>query len=243
MARSHIAVMFLAACSANAQQAAPAFEAASVKLNHSASNSLGGNVGIGRGGKLSMRNVPVRELIKIAYNLADYQLSRGPAWTASAGYDVEAKPEKSVSADVARVMMQNMLAERFQLRVHHENPAVAGFNLVVDKGGSKLRSSDAPGIGFGTFTREEIQGPADMPMLARVLSQSLRAPVEDRTGIAGKYDIHVKWSRDDNGNVTPDEPTMSIFAALKLQLGLSLETSKVPIDLLVIDRLERPTEN
>ena len=215
---------------------------------------MGGTVGFKKGGYVSMRNVTVRTLIEIAYALPDYRLSRGPAWTASAGYDVEAKPEQPVDEEIAMLMLQNMLAERFHVRVHHESTAVSGFNLVVEKGGSRLQLSNAQGIGFRIQSMDEIQGPGNMAMLARTLRGVLRAPVEDHTGLNGKYDIQVKWSREegapmasaasvDNGGSMAAEPTVSIFTALKQQLGLSLEASKMSVDLIVIDGVERPTEN
>jgi uncharacterized protein (TIGR03435 family) len=201
-----------------------------------------------------MRNVTVTTLMGIAYGAADYQLSRGPGWTTSAGYDIDAKPEQPVGEETGKLMLQNMLADRFQLRVHHENTTVNGFHLVVDKGGNKLQTVDAPGIGFRISSMEELQGPGNMTMLARFLKAVLRAPVDDQTGLTGKYDIRMKWSLDSgtgmasaasagSGGLPAAEPTVSIFMALKQQLGLSLDAAKVPIDLIVVDRVERPTEN
>jgi len=247
MKRFAFVPLFLLGCLASAQLPPPAYDAASVKENHSGSNGMGGTIGIKRGGSVSMRNVNARLLIEIAYDLQDYQLSRGPAWTTSTGYDIDAKPETAVDEEVAKLMLQNMLAARFQLRVHHENSTVNAFHLVVDKGGSKLQPSEAPGIGFRIQSMKELQGPADMTMLARYLKAILHVPVDDQTGLTGKYDIRMKWSDEmstaDHAGLSAAEPSVSIFTALKQQLGLSLETTKVPIDVIVIDRVEKPTEN
>jgi uncharacterized protein (TIGR03435 family) len=236
----------LTACRVLAQQAGPSFEAASVKLNHSASTGMGGMIGIGRGGTISMRNVTARTLIEIAYEWPDYALT-GPGWISSAGYDVEAKPAQPVDQETGRLMLQNLLAERFNLLVHHENAAINGFNLVVDRGGSKLKPSQAPGIGFSLMGPDEIRGPGDMRMLVWVLKGILTAPVADHTGIDGKFDVELKWTRDavpaSGSAPMASEPVLSIFAAIRQQLGLSLEATKVPVDRMVIDRLERPTEN
>jgi len=229
----------LIAGAAGTQQPSPAFDAASIKENRSALNANGGG-GIRPGGRVSASNAPVRVLILMAYGLQDYQLSGGPAWVASTGYDVEAKPASAVDAKTARLMLQNLLAERFSLKVHHEDATINGFHLVVDKGGSRLKVSDAPGIGFRIMGSDRIQGSGDMGMLVSALRGTLRAPVEDHTGISGSYDIDLKWTADVAGSAS--EPSVSIFAAIR-ELGLSLEATKVPIDKMVIDRVERPTEN
>jgi len=236
-----VVVLLLIAGAAGAQTPAPAFDAASIKQNRSAPNANGGG-GIKAGGSVSMRNASVRMLIELAYGLSDYQLAAGPAWTDATGYDIEAKPETAVDAKTARLMLQNLLAERFSLKVHHEDATVSGFNLVVDKGGSKLKVSDVPGIGFRVMGSDRIQGSGDMGKLVSALTGTLRAPVEDHTGIAGSYDIDLKWTADVAAG-SASEPSVSIFAAIREKLGLSLEANKVPIDKVVIDRVERPTEN
>ena len=76
-------------------------------------------------------NVPVRMLIVMAYDIRDYQLSAAPAWAETTGYDIEAKPEHSVDEKTVRLMLQNLLAERFNLKVHHEDATISGFHLVA----------------------------------------------------------------------------------------------------------------
>lgn len=235
-----VLVLLLIAGAAAAQQPSPAFDAASIKQNRSATNGNGGG-GIRPGGRVSASNAPVRVLILMAYGLQDYQLSGGPGWTETAWYDVEAKPASAVDAKTARLMLQNLLAERFSLKVHHEDATTNGFNLVVDNGGSRLKASDTPGIGFRIMGSDRIQGSGDMGMLVSALRGTLRAPVEDHTGISGSYDIDLKWTADVAAG-SASEPSVSIFAAIR-ELGLGLEATKVPIDKIVIDRVERPTEN
>ena len=245
--------LLLLAGAAHAQPVAT-FAVASVKLNHSASNAMGGTIGFKRDGSVSMRNVTARTLIEMAYGLPDYRLSPGPAWTTSTGYDVDAKPEQPVGEDQAELMLQALLAERFSLRVHHDRATVSGFSLVVDKGGSKLHPTPSDRVGFRMVTMEQTQGPGTMAMFALALKALLRAPVEDHTGLNGVFDIQLKTNPEgapavpsaasgDAGGLTPSEPATSIFAALKQQLGLRLEATKVPIDVIVIDRVEKPTEN
>lgn len=180
MKRLVISLVFSAAW--DQQLASPTFDAASIKENHGASNGMGGWPGIRPGGSLSMRNVPVRMLIQIAYGLAGYEVSRGPAWTESVGYDIEAKPEHPVKKETGRLMFQNLLAERFHLRVHREKSIVPGFRLLVAKGGNRLKQSESKNYGFRIQSMVEIQGVADMPVLAETLRGILGAPVEDQPG-------------------------------------------------------------
>ena len=231
----------MVAAAAGAQTPSPSFDAASIKLNHSASIGMSGMVGIGRGGKLSMRNVPLDVLIQMAYDLRGYQLAGGPAWVAATRYDVEAKPDHAVDDHTARLMFQNLLADRFQLRVHHEQASVNGFYLVVDKGGSKLKPSDTPAIGFHFWGPDKIQGPGDLRMFAWALQGVLGVPVEDHTGIAGKYEIDLRWTPD--SAAPSSEPSVSIFAAIRQELGLRLDATKVNVDRVVIDSVQRPKEN
>jgi uncharacterized protein (TIGR03435 family) len=219
----------------------PTFDAASIKQNRTALDGNGGG-GVRPGGRVSGSNVTVRVLILIAYGLQDYQLSGGPAWVSSTGFDVDARPASPVDSKTARLMLQNLLAERLSLKVHHEDAMVNGFHLVVDKGGSKLKPSDGTGIGFRITGASKMMGSGDMPNLVSALTGMLRAPVEDHTGLTGKYDLDLQWTPDSE-TASASEPSVSVFVALRDQLGLSLETTKIKIDRVVIDRVERPTEN
>lgn len=116
------------------QQEPVASEAASVKMSHSPTTGMGGAIGFMWGGRVSMRNVTAKFLVGMAYGLPDYRLSGGPAWASTIAYDIEAKPEKAVDQKTAMLMLQALLADRFGLRVHHEESMVTGYNLVVDAG-------------------------------------------------------------------------------------------------------------
>lgn len=233
-------------------QARPAFGVASIKTDHSVSTAMGGTVGFKRGGSVSMRNVTAKTLIELAYGVEEYRVSGGPKWLAATKYDIDAKPEAPVGYEQARNMLQTLLADRFSLRVHHQTKLTTGYRLLVEKGGSKLKKSTLERVGFQVMSMDEIRGPGTMPNLVRVLTATLGAPIEDRTGLKDKYDIRLKWDLDAaepsaaaSGDAGPIaiEPTMSVFSALKQQLGLRLEASKVPVDLIVIDNLENPTAN
>lgn len=230
-------VLSLFALSVLADQ--PAFEVASVKVSNSPSNGMSGYVGIRPGGSLSMVNVSLEFLISMAYGLESYCISGGPASILSERYNIDAKPAARVSRDVAMQMFQNLLAERFHLQVHHEIKTVDGYILMAPKGDFKMQKlgpDDA--VGFRFQQPGHIQGPGTMDMLTAVLKGSLGVPVEDKTGLTGKYDVAIEWSPNE-----ADDGGPSIQAALSERLGLVLKREKVSIDVLVIDHVEKPTPN
>lgn len=108
-----------------------------------------------------------------------------------------------------------------------------------------MRAPETEGVGFRTVTMDEIHGAGTMPMLVSALKAVMTGPVEDRTGLTGAFDIQLKWDRERAGSTDggATEPTLSVFSAITQQLGLNLVASKVPIDVVVIDRVEHPTEN
>lgn len=158
-----------------------------------------------------------------------------------------------------RERVKALLAERFQLAIHRENREGSIYALAVAKGGSKLElageSPEGPqGIRMG---RGQLTGAvAPLAILANVLSSQLGHPVVDKTGLAGKYNFKLEWSPSPEENGAPGDPSKmtdtvisadpsgpSIFTALQEQLGLKLESQKGPIETIVIDRVEKPTQN
>jgi len=235
--------MVLAAGMASAQPALTTFAVATVKENKSMTEAMGG--GFQPGGDLLLRNRTLKNLIEMAYRVDDYRIN-GPAWMTTAKYDVVAKPASPVDHNQTCVMLQNLLADRFGLRVHREPTTVQGFILTAERGAGKLTRTDTPREGFEIMSMEEIKGPATMAALARVLRGTLGKPVEDRTGLSDKYVIQLKWTAHElqAGSDAASEPGLSIFTALKQQLGLALKANKISIEMLVVDHAERqPVEN
>ena len=191
----------------------------------------------------------------------------------SAHFDVQAKVDadtaealkklsKDESAAERRTMMQAMLADRFKLKVHHETRELGMYDLTIAKGGFKLKDADpndsyangfkgpdgkAHGgmwrIGMGDLTAQGVA----ISALASMLAQQLHKQVTDKTGLTGKYDIQLKWRPDEmpeeSHEATGGETLPSIFTALQEELGLRLESVKGPVDTIVIDHVEMPTEN
>lgn len=272
------------------------FEVASIKPNHSG----GGRVGIGLrpGGRFTTENVPLRLLITFAYNIRDYQLSGLPGWADSDRYDINAKPEgpetsaepghdpsdaeMKTQQEKMRAMLQNLLEERFGLKIHRETKELPVYAMVAGKNGPKLVDAkpDNPDIvdfggrggagrgngsddvkqvrrgarmrmGRGEFAGQEMT----MDVLATQLSSMVGRTVINKTGLTGKYDIKLSWTPDqaqggafrdgppDREAAAPADSGPSIFTAIQEQLGLKLESQKGPVEIVVVDHVEKPTEN
>lgn len=219
--------------------------------------------------------VTAKFLIGFAYNLKDFQISGGPGWIDSEKYDINAKLDeatiealKKLTPDQAveqrRLMLQGLLAERFNLKVSQSSKELPIYALVVAKNGPKLSpaadspSSSGPGGGPksmirlapGEFTATGIT----ISNLIDRLSREVDRKVVDKTGLTGRYDFTLRWTPDRPVPVTsgadggpapppPDSSGPSIFTALQEQLGLKLESQKGPVGTLVIESIEKPSEN
>jgi uncharacterized protein (TIGR03435 family) len=166
--------------------------------------------------------------------------------------------KRKTATDRTRERLRNLLADRFQLAIRRETKEQQVYALVVAKGGPKLQESKE-GKGLMRMGRGMLSGQGVEPgVLANALSQQLSRPVTDKTGLTSKYDIDLRWTPDPGqgppGPFGPPPPGVqlppppdpngpSIFTALTEQLGLRLESEKAPAEMLVIDRVERPSEN
>ncbi|HZQ53783.1 MAG TPA: M56 and DUF3738 domain-containing protein [Bryobacteraceae bacterium] len=210
------------------------FEVASVRPNKSGNN---GSHWRDRPGMVTTANVSLKDLIRTAYDVRAYQIS-GPDWLASARYDIAAKAPGSATRDQIHQMLRTLLAERFGLTVHREQKVFPVYELITAKHGPKLQAVQNDGHNSMNSRKGAIAGEkVSMAGLAESLSRSLDRPVLDKTGFAGVFNFTLQWSPDE-----ADGP--SIYTALEEQLGLKLISRKDPIELLVIDRVNRtPTEN
>jgi uncharacterized protein (TIGR03435 family) len=242
-------LLSLAAVEAHAQvrtSAPPAFEVASIRLDDS--NKAIEPLQIGHG---SFRaNSHVSGLITLAFNLDRQWVEGGPDWIDRERYEIVAKGDVSAGPDEIKRMLQSLLTERFQLKFHRESKTVAGYALTVDpKKGMLAKESDegTPRDGKGAIQVDsngiETRG-TSMTLLCRYLSSiALKSPVVDNTGLTGIYDFKLLFD-DPDVSAASTEPAQygSIYAALP-QIGLKLTPAKVPIDVLHIDSIERPSGN
>jgi uncharacterized protein (TIGR03435 family) len=259
-------------CIANAQELAttPAFEVSTVRP--SSPDTRGSNLDLGADA-IRSSNLPVMFLLKFAFNLnggSDDQIIGGPSWVSSLPFDIRAKVDEEAAARIAgmstddriattRKMVQTLLADRFQLKVHHESRELRVLALMIAKGGSKLTAvSDTPAsstTGAGSWTglhnprAGETEG-RDVPVALLVNALSSKPEiggrlVVDETGLTGKYSFKLTWVPEDR-HAAVDDPGAggpSLFTAIQEQLGLKLETQKAPVDCLVIDHIEQPSPN
>jgi uncharacterized protein (TIGR03435 family) len=189
------------------------------------------------------------DMVTTAYGVRYDQVSGGANWVISDHYDLTAKSEGegTLTKEQAHQMLQTLLANRFQLRVHRETREVASYALVVAKNGHKLKEStaDAPGKSFVRGNGVSLHMEATrgtMEGLASQLSHTAGRPVVDRTGLTGYYAFTFDWTPA-NGAPESDSDTPSMFTAIQEQLGLKLEPTKAPREILVIDHAEKPSEN
>jgi uncharacterized protein (TIGR03435 family) len=215
----------------------------------------------------TITNLSIKNLIASAYNIKQYLISGGPSWINSTGFDVQAKvaPEdvaafKKLPATQRGLMLRKILIERFHLAAHIETRPLPVYDLVVANGGPKLTvaapdpkpSPDADPSDKPKPRGWMSMGPGmvklqDMPIsaVANQLGYALNRTVIDKTGLTGKYDLSLKWTPDDqppSDDVSGDHAP-GLFTAVQEQLGLKLEPSKGPVDTLIIDHIEMPSEN
>lgn len=215
------------------------FEVASIRSSDP--DHVGAQTFFAPGGKFSALTAPLKSLICFAYQLRDHQVAGGPGWVETEPFDISAKAEGPASNDQLRIMLQALLADRFQLKFHRETREQPVYSLVLAKGGSKLQEAKSAGRGVGFGARGRLNGKgADMATFAIALAGKLGRSVVDRTGLTGFYDFVVTWTPDEEQT---NSPGPSLFTAIQEQLGLRLESTKGPVEILVIDHAEKPSEN
>jgi len=250
------------------------FDVVSVKSDKS--NGSAGFQAPRDGDTVAYTNLPLNYIVLLSNNFHRFDLAFGlPDWTKAERYDIAAKVDPSHVAEYHTLtveqrtrMFQEVLADQFKLKFHREKREMPVYDLVVAKGGLKMKGAkpgdtypDGLKAKYGqsmVITRPgklEAQG-GDMTDLALFLSNlHTGREVVDKTGLTGKYDFTLLWTPDqvaspspgDSGvspnmpQPAPDEP--SIFTAIQEQLGLKLESSTGPVECFIVDHIERPSEN
>jgi uncharacterized protein (TIGR03435 family) len=190
-------------------------------------------------------NVDLASLIEQTYRLKDYQLEGGPAWFKSDRWDIEGKAAGPANSREMSVMMRALLADRFQLRFHFETKQRPVYHLTVAKGGPKLVTAHPQDENhhWGTTagTGLLIMNGTTIESFTWWLSGQLNQPVVDETGLTGTYDLKVEWK--DDADISDDPTKPSIFTAVRDRLGLELRATKGPVEVFVIDHVERATAN
>jgi uncharacterized protein (TIGR03435 family) len=243
---SRILVVFFVSVAAGAQSTPPSFEVASIRRNDSASgNSSARNLG----SRYTATNVTVVQMLRNAYGIQEFEIAGGPSWVGIDRFDIEATIPPGSKPGDAQLMLQTLLAERFKLTFHREPRQTSIYSLVVAKNGHKLTHGDpakcpnTSGCGFNASPTQIVGESVSMTQLAARLSRSIGVHVVDNTGLQGLFNLKLEWTVEDQfvGRGATASPT--IFPAIQQQLGLRLEPTRGPVDTLVIDRVEKPTEN
>lgn len=227
--------------------AAQQFEVASVKPSTSSSNSSSG-IRTGHG-RLDARNVTLKRCIMGAYGVGPHQISGGPDWLDSERFEILAQAEQPIDDDgVLMVMLQGVLAERFKLAIHRETRTIQAFVLEVAKNGPKLEKATDGEATTNTSTNNGgvmiDAHHADLDSFARALSRKMDLPVVNHTGLEGIYNFKLNWTPETaKGADSGVAEAPSIFTAIQEQLGLRLHSQKTSVEILVIDRAEKPSAN
>jgi uncharacterized protein (TIGR03435 family) len=228
------------------QPATLAFEVAAIRpTTHS--QDRGANFSFS-GSHFTFTNGELWMLIAFAYNIRGSQLVGGPSWVRSEKYDVTAKADGdgNRSEDEVRAMLRPLMADRFKLAVHRENRDLSVYALTVGKNGPKFAEAKERGPNDFRGTRGHFTSQrSTLATLAGYLGSDVRNFVFDETGLTGQYAITLDWNPEetqlDGGAGNSSRP--SLFTALQEQLGLKLESVKRPVEHIVIDHVERPSEN
>ncbi len=252
---------------AQSQPARPAFnefEVATIKP--AVDEQSGAFIRMQSAHRFYVKNYSLKSLVGAAYNLTPRAISGGPAWAVSDHYDILAGTPGEVqpNPDEQMAMLRKLLADRFKLAFHREEKKFSVYALSVSKDGPKLKESKAPPEKLAELVSvvfpDRVLLPARNTTMAEFASHLMNRgvldrPVVDKTGLSGKYDFDLEWADDetqfggklrkrashDDGNDGEDKP--DFFAAVQQQLGLRLDATRGPVDVLVIDSVARPSEN
>jgi uncharacterized protein (TIGR03435 family) len=235
----------------------PSFEVATIKP--SPPDARGAGSGISPAGRFTAHNQSLRGLMLFAYGLHPRQIEGGPAWFDTDRFDIAAQSDTQGSPNKQQLttMLQKLLADRFQLRLHREKKELSIYAITVAKSGSRLPpSAEDPGGPptasldiRGRFTASNMNL---QEFTEGLQGQVLDRPVVNRTGLPGRFDFTLNWTPDEfqfqSFNVKPSPPDNDatlpdLFQALEDQLGLKLESTKGPVEVLVIDHVEKPAAN
>ena len=235
-----------------------AFEVATIKPANP--ETRGQSILVGRGGSnlFTTTNTTLNDLITFAYGIHVRQIVGGPAWLESDKFDISAKPEQPGIPNVTQLgtMVKKLLAERFGLAFHSEKRELSAYVITVGKNGPKLAKDETGGIlpGFGG------RGPGSVGVRNSTMAEFagflqgriLDRPVVDQTGLSGKFDFTLDWRPDltqlppgaNPPQLPPEvEARPDLFTAIQEQLGLKLEPAKTPVEVYVIDKVQKPSEN
>jgi uncharacterized protein (TIGR03435 family) len=245
------------------EKAKPEFEVATIKPSDP--NRRGWGITVNRSGMLITLNTNLSDLIKFAYDRHPKQVIGAPAWVDSEKFDISAKPNVPgmPSVNQMKAMLQKLLADRFNLKFHQEKKELSVYAITVAKGGEKIKkeeNSTLPIPGFGGMPQRgfNVRNGTIAEFASVMQAQFMEQPVVDQTGLGDtRYTFVLKWTPDPSqrsgfgGGPPPDgappgpdaDAPPDLFAAMQQQLGLKMGMTKAPVDVMVIDKIDKPSEN
>ncbi|HUP03009.1 MAG TPA: TIGR03435 family protein [Bryobacteraceae bacterium] len=234
----------LAGIAAHAQpaQPLPAFEVASVKPSDAGPRPRALNVRYSPA-SLIMRGASLKAAIQWAWHVFPSQVS-APGWLDSESFDIDARPSAPVSEDQARLMLRRLLADRFQLAVHLEQKEMPAYVITVAKDGPKLKelSGDATPDMVSGRGAAQIGGSIAQMIDRMAFASVFPYPLVDQTGLKGRYDVNLDLR--DMQSAAPEDQLNVLLRAVQDQVGLKIELKKTPLDVVVVDHMEKsPTAN
>ncbi len=203
-------------------------------------------------------NTSLNDLIAFAYGVHIRQVTGGPSWFESEFYDITCEPEAPGAPNRKHLegLLQSILVDRFKLTFHHDKKELTVFTLVAGKNGPKMTPSAGdpkglPGLGFAALGNMRATNSQMSDFTGLLQAMVLDRPVVDQTELKGRFDFQLKWTPDESqfggrgGSVKNDaaDAPPDLFTAIQEQLGLQLKSAKIPVDVLVIDHVEKPSEN
>lgn len=232
-----------------AKQADPDWDIVTVKPSNP--NDVRGQHIDFRGRHVMLLDTTVEQFLLIGYSVQQSQLPDLPNWAKTTRWDLDGIPTVEGLPSLTQIqgLIRKILAERFELQLHHDQRELPVFALTIAKGGPKLvvNTSDPNGWmdqqnGNRDGRHVEALKNASMAELALILQFHVDRPVVNQTGLTGRYDFKLQWTQDDAQTTAPDAPP-GLFTAIQEQIGLKLERVNSPADVLVIDKLEKPGAN
>ncbi|MGO8792123.1 MAG: TIGR03435 family protein [Terriglobia bacterium] len=246
----------------------PSFEVASIKKSRSDELPWGPSF---QPGRFTGRAQTINLVIALAYNVYPLQIFGAPSWVNSERYDVQAKESDATAEELGKLppakamdrqalLLQSLLADRFGLKVSHQTKELPVYALVVAKGGPKFQEAktDDKGPDVQLDAGQLTIRAYPMAIVVTVMSNVMHRTVIDQTGLKGNYDFTVQWRKDETMSgmprglrggdpgpdvAPPDSSGPSFFTALQEQVGLKLVSTKGPVEVIVIEHIERPSEN
>ena len=234
-----------------AKDADPGWDVVSVKARDPNDTSNNQSLNF-KGRQFVMVNRTVQGMLLFAYGLQRVQIVGAPHWIETERWDVQGVPDVPGHPSLKQMqsLTRKLLEERFGLKVHRETKELAVYAITVGKGGEKIAPSAGDPNGAPSENENSNGGVVTMRMtnmsmgeFAPDLGSFLDRPAVDQTGLTGRYDLQLKWTVDESKAPTDGSAPPGLFTAIQQQIGLKLEPAKAPVDLLIVEAVQRPSAN